>query len=107
MTFSIIPRHVDVHPVMASELDDLRSEGPDLPLTFFGISFGVWATVAVVLLSQKASDPGHATFTAMFWIGTLPVVFFAARSIRSWIKRRRKINEIKARPTTAVPVQVP
>lgn len=99
INLNYVNREVRVLTLTEHELDGLASSNAPLYLTFLGISFGAFVSLACTLYSVSIIDPvSHATFVAMTWLTLAASVLFGVLAARSFLITHKKLAELKGSP---------
>ena len=96
ITVAVVPRHVEVYPLLGEELDAIAGDAHSIHLTLFGISIGALVTLAITLgTGQVTSALAFAGFVgasvAAFGLSTL----FGLLALRDWRRHQALIRNIK------------
>jgi hypothetical protein len=100
LTVHFAPRMLMMCSVTEQEIDTLFSSGnaSSLHFGFFGISFGTFVSVAIVLatVDLAASPVGREIFTGLAWFSGVSSVFFLISSVRAYLASKKQRDGMKS-----------
>jgi hypothetical protein len=93
-TVEIIPRHLTMLNVSASELHSLSCGSNSINLTFFGICFGAAISFGIVLFSGGISDIQKATYKMLLGAAIVLAGYLGIQSIRNHRQSRQILKNL-------------
>lgn len=95
-TVEMIPRHLRMHSVSESELDQIASGNPSIHWTFFGICLGAVISFGIVLRTPNVDSSSKVLFQMLLFSSLIMGVYFGVRGVRDLLKSKKKLQDIKS-----------